>query len=541
MRYGLLEEYYNGAEYRAKLKERIEVLMLCDRDPLKITEFVVDRWALNPVAFIEQFGYIFNPKFNNSTKPFFLFQYQKDIIMKIWNNEVNGAESEFLVDKPREMGLTWLFVWYYIWRFLFTKNWSGAVLSRSESEVDDGTSDPSKSIFGKMRWSLQHIPAYLIPNGFSFKGKKGTNTDSSLRLSNPQMSSTIVGSTANQNAFRGSRFSMSWVDECFFVEYFQAVHRSISHVANTRLYVSTSKVGRQYQKFVDMIKEAGNYISLTWKDNPFKDQEWFNEKMKEAEFDPEAIKEIEVSYSVNSTMQYYPEIVTSKVQPIQYDRKRPLFISLDYGRQDHTVLVYWQFDGNNFNIIECVAKNKVDFDWFTPFMNKELAFNETKYLGYHKELLNKIRSWEKPKGVFGESAHKQVHYPSNSSIQRELAKFGVRLLTNDNACAYEIRRKAVSVILPKCVFNQESDGVMELYDCLQNSRYAGNVKGSSKESLMKPAHDDEVGDYRSAFENGAVNVPRVLRLQRTDIGASLKQRDSGNNNAILGLIKYLKI
>jgi hypothetical protein len=537
MRKQLLDDFYNSTEYRDKVKERFEVLMMCDKDPLKIIELTVDRWAINPIAFIEQFGYIFNPKYGNATKPFFLFEYQKKIITRLWEAELSGEEVELLIDKPREMGLTWVIAWYYIWRWLFTKTWSGAILSRVEDEVDNGSSDPSFGIFPKIRWGIQHLPEWLTPKGFVPKGKKGNNTDMALRISNPQMSSTIVGSSANDNAFRGSRFSMSWVDECFFIKNFWPAHRSIAHISNVRVYVSTSKLGRTFQKYVDEREAAGCRIQLTYQDNPFKDKEWFDQKMAEAEVDPEAMKEIMVSYAVNSTMQYYPELSLAKVATVNYNRKLPYFISLDYGRQDHTVLVYWQFDGANFNIIECVARNQKDFDWFCPFMNKDLTYDESAYLGAMKEKLDKIRSWEKPKAVFGETAHKQVHYPSNSSIQRELIKYGIKLLTNDNAIQYEVRRKAGSAILPRCVFNQDSDEVMELYDALLNSRYAGNAKGVSKEALMKPAHDDEVGDYRSAFENGACNLPRILRSQREDVDPSLKHGE----NSIIGLIKFLRI
>jgi hypothetical protein len=216
-----------------------------------------------------------------------------------------------------------------------------------------------------------------------------------------------------------------------------------------------------------------------------------------------------------------------------------MFISLDYGKQDHTVLIWWQFDGLNFNILECIARNIVEFDWFTPFMNKDLPYDEKKYVGYLKPIIEKVRSWNKPHGVFGEPAHLQTHYPSNTSIQKELRKYGVMLRVNNYAIQYEVRRKAVSIILPRCVFNSDSDGVGELYDALLNSRYAGNAKGLSKESMMKPAHDDEVGDYRSAFENGAANVPKVLRLQRDSISPDLKR--GGTNNIIDSLNKYIRI
>ena len=69
------------------------------------------------------------------------------------------------------MGLTWTLTWYQMWRWLFTENWGGFNLSRSESEVDDGTGDPGSSLFGKYRWSIDHLPQWLIPEGFVPKGK----------------------------------------------------------------------------------------------------------------------------------------------------------------------------------------------------------------------------------------------------------------------------------------------------------------------------------------------------------------------------------
>ena len=187
-----------------------------------------------------------------------------------------------------------------------------------------------------------------------------------------------------------------------------------------------------------------------------------------------------------------------------------------------------------FNILECIARNKVDFDWFVPFLNPSTQYFPEKYVGMYKTLLGKTRTWGKPLAYFGEPAHKQVHYPSNSSIQKELAKYGVNLRVNDNAIRHEVRRKAVSMILPRCVFNSDSDGVMELYDAIQNSRYAGSAKGVSKEATMKPAHDDEVGDYRSAFENGAVNIPRMMRQNRDGLDRS---EMSPLFKSMLGLLK----
>ena len=330
MRLDLLKEYYDGTEYRLKVQQRFSILQQCEADPLLVNQLAVDSWATDPIAFIEQFGWIINPKFQNEIKPFFLFQYQKDCILKIWQDEMDGKDHELLIDKPREMGLTWVVVWYMIWRWLFTKSWSGFVLSRTETEVDDGTADPSSSIFGKIRWSLGFLPQWLMPTGYVPKGKKGNPTDMALRISNPQMNSTLVGSTTNANAGRSRRYSFTWVDECFFVENFTSVRRAIGDVSALKLFVSTAKVGRANKALVDKCKANGDYVSLTWRDNPFKDQEWYNQKVKDAESDPEAMREVEPSYTLSSSSQYYPEIAQAKLEAgVEYDPKRPLFAVSD--------------------------------------------------------------------------------------------------------------------------------------------------------------------------------------------------------------------
>jgi hypothetical protein len=53
---------------------------------------------------------------------------------------------------------------------------------------------------------------------------------------------------------------------------------------------------------------------------------------------------------------------------------------------------------------------------------------------------------------------------------------------------------------------------------------------------MKPVHDDEIADFRSALENFCSCVPRVFRHQR-------KEASSGTMNDkhfISDLIRYLK-
>lgn len=535
MRYKLLEDYYNGPEYLKKLQARANNMKLLAEDPLQRARLILDVYSVDPIAFIEDFGWVKIPEFNNALKPLFLFDYQKNIINKLIESERSNLDHEILVDKPRGMGLTWIVLWYMYWRWLFTPNWTGFLLSRTEDEVDDGGNLPDSSLFGKLRWMISKTPRFLISDAFVPKGKKGTNTDMSLRLVNPSMGSALIGSTTNANAGRSRRYSFIFIDECFSIERFNEVWRSLQSVARLKVFVSTVKQGKVYQDFKKLCDDAGDYVSLKWSDHPFKDQVWYEEIIKKAEFDPEVMKEIVVDYALNIKSQYYPEIRKSVVSSdLVYNRGRPLYVSLDIGRSDLTVLIWWQYDGKNFNVLECYANRNKPVEWYAPFLNRDTQFNPEHYNEFQTDTLNRVRAWNKPVAFFGEEAHNHKVMPLNRSVVDEFYKYGVKIRWNPNAIKYEPRRHATAQLLPNTVFNGRSDYVMQLYDAIANSRYANSVV--SKDGAMKPVHDNEIADFRSAAENFYVNITRVLRHQREEV-----DYQGAEKNAISSLIRMLKI
>lgn len=515
---------------------RVDTLKRCMEDPFFMQQKVLEVWSVDPITFIEDFLFLKLPNYQNKIKPFFLFDYQKKIILKLLEAEQDLNEHTILIDKPREMGVTWILVAYMYWRWLFTPNWSGFILSRTEAEVDDGSSSPDGSIMGKIRWLFERTPEFLHPQGFQAKGKKGTHTDMSLKISNPAMQSSLNGSTTNASAGRSRRYSFTFVDECFYIENFSQVYRSLESVSRIKVFCSSSKEGSKFKKFVEMCKDKDDYISLKWEDHPWKDAEWFAELQRKAEFDPEIMKEAVVSYAVNPKSQYYPQITEAKVAKVEYDKSRPLYVSLDIGRGDLTVMIWWQYDGQYFKALECYASNNKDLEWYVPFLNPEIEYNPDHYkTEVQKKTLAKVRTWGKPRAYFGEQDHFKKSMASNKSCADILASYRIRLMYNQYAITYEPRRKATAAILPITLFNEDSDYVMELYDAMVNSKYANAIAPTSPQTLLKPVHENEIADYRSAFENMSVNLPRVLRLQRSEV------RETNTKSLTDSLMRYLKI
>jgi hypothetical protein len=254
------------------------------------------------------------------------------------------------------------------------------------------------------------------------------------------------------------------------------------------------------------------------------------------------MKELSVDYNVNVQAQYYPEVKDAKVIPLEYNPQLPVYISMDYGSKDLTVFVWYQFDGHNVKVIEAYSNRRRDLEWYVPFLNPHVEGWEmvkSQYTEASLGLIGKLKTWRKPVAYFGEAAHFQKHMPSNRSVADELVKYQVKLQFNKYAMSHEVRRNTTSMMLPRCSFNQSSLWVMELYDALAASRFNNALRSvTSRETLLKPVHDPEISDWRSAFENGMVNVSRVFRHQREGLSRDSKGRVDPLTAA---MVKYLKV
>jgi len=515
----LLEDYYNGPVYLGKLREKVRVLKELEADEYVRAAKILDIYSVDPIRFIEDFMLLKANKAQGSPpKPFFLFDYQKKIILKMLELENGNQEAELLIDKPREMGITWLMCAYFEWRWLFTPNYSSFILSRTEVEVDDGTRTCDGSIFGKFRWMLDRLPKYTIPESYQKKIVRGTTTDMNLKLINPTIGSSITGSSTNADAGRSRRYSTIWVDEVFAIDRFQEVYRALQSVSKIKVFTSTVAPGKVYEDFKKAREAEGNYISLTWKDHPFKDQEWYDGVVKRADMmdDPELMREAEPSYAINPKAAYYPTVTKSRIQPCTYNSRFPLYDSLDIGgKQDLTVIINWQFDGKNFICLDAYHNRNRPIDWYVPFLNPEALYNPEGYNEFQQKMIENTKHQKKPIAWFGEADHFAQRHPTNTSSAQVLAKYGVRLVYNPYAIKFEPRRKALESLFPRMVFNSDSPGAMRVYDAIAQSRYQGNARTTSES--LKPVHDAEIADFRAAAENFAANVGRIIRLQRGDL------------------------
>lgn len=214
---------------------------------------------------VNNFVWTFDPRCKPSLIPMVLYPHQEDFLdflQTLCDEEVDG-----LVEKSRDMGVTWLCCIFLVHRWLFTDGFKGGIGSRKEDLVDK--SDDPDSIFEKARMLLKKLPKWMMPRGFSWD-----KHDKHLSLSNPENGSTITGE-AGDNIGRGGRNTIYFIDEAAFIERPKKVDAALSQNTNVRVYVSTpngnaNSFASKRRAAVKNPKGPIRLFSMHWKQDPRK-------------------------------------------------------------------------------------------------------------------------------------------------------------------------------------------------------------------------------------------------------------------------------
>lgn len=246
----------------------------------------------HPWAFINDWGVTFDPRNADvrlpTTIPFLLFPKQVEWcqwVMAKWRSREPG-----LTEKSRECGVSWLAVSLASTLCLTHEGIGIGFGSRKEEYVDK--LDSPKSLFYKARMFLDNLPP-------EFLGGWNRKTDAPhMRIKFPGTGSTITGE-AGDGIGRGDRQSIYFVDEAAFLERPQLVEASLSQTTNCRIDVSSvNGMGNPFQ-----VKRHGGRIDvfvLDWRDDPRKDQAWYDKQCRE--LDPVTVaQEIDRDYAASVT------------------------------------------------------------------------------------------------------------------------------------------------------------------------------------------------------------------------------------------------
>src|SRR3990167_662768 len=118
-----LIQFNKTREYRQKLRDRAEIITNCEINPLA-RGIVKEMCKRDTVFFINNFLYTYDPrkKFGEAHLPFILFDYQEDLILWIEQHLKEGSDG--LLEKSRDMGVTWVFLSVLLKHWLFDETFS---------------------------------------------------------------------------------------------------------------------------------------------------------------------------------------------------------------------------------------------------------------------------------------------------------------------------------------------------------------------------------------------------------------------------------
>jgi hypothetical protein len=222
--------------------------------------------------------------------PFLLWPRQVEFIHWLW--ERVEANEEWLAEKSRDTGVSYLCCGFALNRWLFAEGFKATFGSRKVDYVDK--SDQPDSLFEKLRIMARRLPAWMMPEGFLWQRHSNY-----LRLTNPANGALISGE-GGEDMGRGGRSTIYIVDEAAFVPNAENVEKALSGNTDCVGWVSSvNGMGNLFARKRHSILAEHQIFRLHYSDDPRKTKEWAEAK-KASMSDPASwASEYEIDYAAS--------------------------------------------------------------------------------------------------------------------------------------------------------------------------------------------------------------------------------------------------
>lgn len=254
--------------------------------------------ANNVVDFVNDWCWTYDPRVQGKDKsafmPFDLFPKQAEFLICLEQWVDNG--DEWLVEKCRDAGASYLTVAFSTHRWLFRPGFKTTFGSRVEDAVDQmGNPD---TIFEKIRIILKRLPMWMLPAGFDEKRHSFF-----MRLLNP-VNGNVISGEGGTNMGRGGRSTLYVVDEAAHIERAEKVEAAIVANSECKGWVSSANgMGNLFyrKRQNDNVK----VFAFRLEDDPRKTPEWISKKKSTT--DPVTwAQEYEIDYGASGEGVFIP-------------------------------------------------------------------------------------------------------------------------------------------------------------------------------------------------------------------------------------------
>lgn len=281
---------FKNPDYTAVFEWRLERLKRIRSDPSMLPALFM-YYRHNPAQFIIDWGTTSDPRNVErglpALVPFLLFPKQEEWIewfMRCWKEQRPG-----LTEKSREMGLSWLMVAMACTLCRFNDGVVAGFGSRKQEYVDE-KGNP-KALLYKAREFIKYWPR-------EFRGTWDERKHAPyMRIQFPESGSIITGESGD-GIGRGDRASFYFVDESAYLPRPELVDASLSQTTNCRQDVSTPRgMGNPFAR-----KRFGGKVDVFtfhWKDDPRKDQAWYERQVFNLDDPVVVAQEIDLDYTAS--------------------------------------------------------------------------------------------------------------------------------------------------------------------------------------------------------------------------------------------------
>lgn len=300
--------------------------------------------------FVNMFCWTYDPRRDNPHIPFVTFPIQDDVLT--WSLWLIKARETGLIEKSRDMGLTWLEEAVSAYMIVFFKGMVDYQMSLREDDVDSKTED---SLFGKLRYILRNLPPWMRSGWMEGVKNSGADSgiDNKMLIQIPETRSVVRGQLTMGTGGRSGRATRCFNDEFAFVDDAHTVLKAISALAPSHLYGSTPNgMGNVFYTMA----HAPNVRKKTlhWTLHPLKNSEWARKERAKLTYTDEIwAQEQELSYEASTIGRVYPEFRSQVVHAdqwchiqdgeyVEYDPHFDVYMGMDMGFGDPTSIVWAQ-------------------------------------------------------------------------------------------------------------------------------------------------------------------------------------------------------
>ncbi len=403
---------------RQNLLERAEIKQGCETDGAK-QEAAYELLSRDIGYFYDFFAWTYDPRITPSDLPFLLYEYQDKYVHELNEDVSNGVSN--LIEKTRDMGVTWLVLSTFVYRFLF-HNESFLVGSIVEGKVD--TLGDMDSHFERMRYILSKLPRWLLE-----KCDYNPVNSSYMKIFKSNGAS-ITGESMNAQFSRQGRYKAILLDEYAFIQNSVTVWRACGDSSPCKIVVSTPN-GTNNNFAV--LRKSGKIKVKTfhWTLHPKKDQAWY-EKQKADRTAKDVAQELDINYTISAGDPFYQGFSRGlHVRKMKLNPHRELILGFDYGFRHPNCSVHQITAEGIWLIVDNIFGENQTIDEFAQYCTEYLNQTYPTYQYRHK--------------CFGDPAGRQASDKSRKSSEQILneAGFKVTSIPSNSAHAGYGNRKTI--------------------------------------------------------------------------------------------------